>query len=66
MDKINIFDLDYKTRERIQKKLNIIYFEQNQKMLRNKDKVKNSFSQSHQKILLVKIIKNILMMKIII
>ena len=49
MDKINIFDLDYKTRERIQKKLNIIYFEQNQKMLRNKDKVKNSFSQSHQK-----------------
>ena len=38
MTKINLFDLDYKTRERVQKKLNKFYFEQNQKLIRNKNK----------------------------
>lgn len=34
MNKITLFDFDYKTRGRIQKKLNKIYFEQNQKLIR--------------------------------
>ena len=36
MNKINIFDLDYKTREKVQKTLNKIYFEQNQKLIRER------------------------------
>jgi len=38
MNKIKSYDMDYSTRERIQKFLRRIYFEQNQKKIRNKNK----------------------------
>ena len=38
MKKINIFDLDYRTRTKVQKTLNKIYFDQNQKLIREKNK----------------------------
>ena len=38
MDKINLFDLDYRTREKVQKTLNKIYFENNQKFIKEKNK----------------------------
>ena len=47
MKKINIFDLDYKARVKIQKALNKIYFEQNQKII--KDKNKSNIQKTFQK-----------------
>ena len=38
MDKINLFDLDYRTRTIVQKSLNKIYFEQNQKPIGDENK----------------------------
>ena len=37
MKKINIFDLDYKTRVKVQKMMNKIYFDQNQKLIKEKN-----------------------------
>ena len=40
MDKIKSYDFDYQTREKIQKLIRIIYFEQSQRKLKNKSKNK--------------------------
>ena len=53
MNKINIFDLDYKTREMVQKTLNKIYFEQNQKIIRER---RNKMSK--EKMVLIKYNEN--------
>lgn len=48
MNKITLFDLDYKKRGRVQKKLNKIYFEQNQKLIRSNNMKENLMYHSFQ------------------
>ena len=52
MEKINLFDLNYRTRSIIQKTLNKIYFEQNQKVI--KDKNKSLFYKQYRKYIKLK------------
>ena len=50
MNKITLFDFDYKTRGRIQKKLNKIYFEQNQRLIRRNNMKENLNYHSFEEI----------------
>ena len=52
MDKINMFDLDYKIRTRVQKVINKIYFENNQKKIDVKNN--NLLYKSNQKTMTIK------------
>ena len=54
MDKINLFDLEYKTREKIQKTLHKIYFEENQKSIRNKNKSTKTVIKRNSKINIIR------------
>jgi ABC-type multidrug transport system ATPase subunit len=48
MNKITLFDFDYKTRGRIKKKLKKIYFEQNQRLIRRNNMKENLNYHSFQ------------------
>ena len=52
MDKIKIFDLDYRTKTTVQKALNKIYFDKNQSFIRNKNK--NAIYKPHQKNIIIR------------
>ena len=64
MKKINLFDLDYRTRTKVLKAMNKFYFDQNQKLIRERNKISDKKVNSSKTFKFNKICESINMDKI--